>query len=110
MMVHSLDKIRLLPDETILCPGHDYFLQNLHFAHMLEPENKLFKRLIKNAAYLKNTTSLKKPSLLHFEKKYNPFLRLEDIKFKQELHKTYADKIEFFTYLREKRNLFSYSI
>ncbi len=74
-LFHSLQKLAALPDDTQVYPAHEYTLNNIRFARMLDPDN---------AALIERETSDKAkiaqghptlPSLLALEKHTNPFLR-----------------------------------
>ncbi len=73
--------IHLLPEETVLYPGHDYVLRNLEFAKRCEPSNKDVEswllRLDREVTEQGVFWSLKE------EKKVNPFLRLDSQEIRQ---------------------------
>ncbi|MDO8494609.1 MAG: hydroxyacylglutathione hydrolase [Deltaproteobacteria bacterium] len=70
-MFQSLEKLKKLPDDTIIYCGHEYTKKNLEFALTIEPENKALQRRIKE--------NPKAPSTIGEEKTYNPFLRCKDV-------------------------------
>jgi len=73
----ALEKLRDLPDETILYCAHEYTQSNGKFAMSVEPGNEdLQKRVeIVRQKRLKNEPTV--PTLLGEEKKANPFLRVD---------------------------------
>lgn len=67
-------KLKKLPDDVILYPGHDYVLRNLLFAQSCEPENT---EILEALRLVKETQTEKGLAwTLGQEKKVNPFLRL----------------------------------
>lgn len=66
-------KIRSLPEDTNIYHGHQYTLQNLHFALQVEPENEAVKKRMRRVEadpYDQNV-----PSTVGIEKRTNPFFR-----------------------------------
>lgn len=79
-LYHSLEKIKLLPDNARLCPAHEYTLANLAFAHAVEPDNQA---LAPYQAWCRQQRADNLPTLptrLSTEKKLNPFLRCRLLK------------------------------
>ena len=74
-MQDSLQKIRNLPDDTLIYCGHEYTEDNLRFAILAEPDNTDIRQRIADARAqrLRNEPTL--PSTLALEKATNPFLR-----------------------------------
>ncbi len=74
-MFHSLSKLAVLPDATLVYSGHEYTLANIAFARAVEPDNaELAARAISAAEKRKNDCPTL-PSTIGREKKTNPFLR-----------------------------------
>ncbi|MFC0323893.1 hydroxyacylglutathione hydrolase [Gallibacterium melopsittaci] len=77
-MFTSLEKLKQLPDETIVCPAHEYTLSNLRFVQSVENSDAL-------AAYANKIESLRQqhqptvPTTLGLEKTLNPFLRCQNV-------------------------------
>ena len=74
----SLQKIAALPEQTNIYCGHEYTLQNLHFAQHIEPTNPDIQQRIKQVTQIRQENHPSLPSLLMEEKKTNPFLRCEN--------------------------------
>lgn len=76
-MVTSLQKILSLPNETKIYCAHEYTLNNLRFAEIVEPHNQDIRSRKKAVRELieKDLPSL--PSELSIEKATNPFLRVD---------------------------------
>lgn len=73
-MYNSLQKIALLPDDTRIYCGHDYYLSNASFAHDFEPDNAVYAEKLKLARQLKDDGRYSVPVTLAEEKESNPFL------------------------------------
>lgn len=64
-MFNSLKVLKTLPDDVCVYCGHEYTKRNAEFSHELFPAEKEYEVAL----------SRKVPSLLGYEKKWNPFLR-----------------------------------
>ena len=74
-MYQSLSKIAQLPDTTQVYCAHEYTLDNIRFAKVVEPGNSdLLEREVRDRATRANHQPTV-PSLLGLEKRTNPFLR-----------------------------------
>ncbi len=73
--------IMTFPDDCIIYPGHDYVLEYLEFVRELDPENEFLDKAV--SAYNPDLVR----STMGFEKKINPYLRLNDEKIIRELKK-----------------------
>ena len=113
-MLNSLKKIKILSDDVIVFCGHEYTNKNLQF---------LFSEIIsfdKDDLVLKCKNAISKygssmPFTLKEQKIWNPFLncdkptyRAEFVNFSKNKGKISLEssELEFFTFLREKRNNF----
>ncbi|NOY66108.1 MAG: hydroxyacylglutathione hydrolase [Gammaproteobacteria bacterium] len=76
-MHHSLNKIAALPDETQIYCAHEYTLDNLNFARVVEPENKALLQRIKDTQAKRKLNKATVPAKLALEKDTNPFLRCD---------------------------------
>jgi hydroxyacylglutathione hydrolase len=100
----------LLPDETKIYCAHEYTLNNLRFAQLVEPSNRKINERIKYVISLleKNQPSL--PSTLREEKQTNPFLRCDSLEIMKHVsnHIGYAldNPIKVFSELRKWKNNF----
>jgi hydroxyacylglutathione hydrolase len=105
-MWDSLQKLRALPDETVVCSGHEYTESNARFALALDPENAA---LISRSALITAARAAKQatvPSILGDEKKTNPFLRADDPALKAVLGMQAASDVDVFTYIRAQKDKF----
>jgi len=74
-MHHSLGKIAALPDETLVYCAHEYTLDNLSFAEVVEPGNMDLLQRIKDTQAARRLNQPTVPATLALEKATNPFLR-----------------------------------
>lgn len=74
-MYHSLEKLRALPDETLVYCAHEYTRANLDFAVVAEPENADISGRAREVAMLRSEGRTTVPASLGLEKATNPFLR-----------------------------------
>lgn len=106
IMFNSLKKICSLPNNTIICPGHDYALNNIKFGLSIIPDDiflkkyffKMKKKLFNNVIFL---------TKLGLEKKINLFLRCDDILLKKKLNLMCKKSWEIFQILRKKKDKFN---
>ena len=77
MMQASLAKLRALPIDTKVYPGHEYTLSNLRFALSIEPENRVVQDRKRWAELKGERNEPTVPGTLTAERLSNPFLRWE---------------------------------
>jgi len=75
MMQASLAKLRALPIDTKVYPGHEYTLSNLQFALSIEPENRVVQDRKRWAELKGERGETTVPATLTAERLSNPFLR-----------------------------------
>ncbi len=78
-MFASLGKLAALPDDTLVCCGHEYTESNARFALTVEPENAA---LVARAAAAKAQRAAGRftvPTTMVAERAENPFLRAGDV-------------------------------
>jgi hydroxyacylglutathione hydrolase len=76
-MYNSLTKIAALPEDTRVYCAHEYTLDNLRFAKVVEPENEALHARIAQAIETRKNFLPTVPSTLALEKATNPFLRCD---------------------------------
>ncbi|MEL7179124.1 MAG: hydroxyacylglutathione hydrolase [Pseudomonadota bacterium] len=105
-MWDSMQKLRALPDDTLICSGHEYTTTNARFAASLDPDNlDLISRIERiEAARAANQPTV--PSTLIEEKRTNPFLRADVPEFQAALGMADASPVEVFTYARAQKDKF----
>ncbi len=74
-MLHSLDQLAALPDDTAVFCAHEYTMSNLRFAKEIEPENQALLVRIKREQAKRDQGIPTVPSQIGLEKQTNPFLR-----------------------------------
>lgn len=109
-MFASLQKIAILPEETKIYCAHEYTLNNLHFAEIVEPGNNRIAERIKIVSELRQKNLPSLPAVLRDEKETNPFLRCHSQELIRNVEK-YAGHVlnhslEVFTWLRKWKDEF----
>jgi hydroxyacylglutathione hydrolase len=102
----TLSRIADLPDDTMVCSGHEYTAANARFALTIEPDNPA---LIKRAAQTERARAIgvpTVPSALALEKATNPFLRAGDPVVKAGLGMSGAPDVEVFAHIRAAKDKF----
>uniref|UniRef100_A0A803W1J1 PNKD metallo-beta-lactamase domain containing n=1 Tax=Ficedula albicollis TaxID=59894 RepID=A0A803W1J1_FICAL len=74
-MLASLDLAMSLGEDTLLWPGHEYALECLTFASLLELDNSALEQKLQWAVQQRQEKRSTCPSTLGEEQTYNPFLR-----------------------------------
>ena len=74
-MWHSLSRLAALPDDTLVCSGHEYTAANARFAVTVEPDNPALVARAERVAAARAQGSPTVPSTLGEERATNPFLR-----------------------------------
>lgn len=102
----SLQKLRALPADTMICSGHEYTQSNARFALSLDPDNSdliLRSEAIDKARAAGAATV---PSLLADEIRTNPFLRADIPAFKSVLGMSDLTDAQVFAQIRAKKDKF----
>ena len=102
----SLQKLRALPDETLLYCGHEYTLSNARFALTVDPGNEALKARAAEVERQRAENRFTLPVTLGAEKRENPFLRADDAAIARHLGLEGANALAVFTELRERKNRF----
>lgn len=109
-MYHSIQKLVQLPDDTNVYCTHEYTLDNIRFAKMVDPDNKKLTEYEIYAKQLRLQNIPTLPTTLQLEKTINPFLRCNqpDIIKSVQNHalSTLADPLSIFSELRAWKNSF----
>ncbi|WP_071799216.1 hydroxyacylglutathione hydrolase [Natronohydrobacter thiooxidans] len=105
-MWESLCKLMALPDETLICSGHDYSAGNAAFALHVDPENADLKARV--AGFDADRAAGRPMAVvpLGLEKATNPFLRAGQHYLKQAHGRESASDAEMFAYLRDLKDTF----
>ncbi|MFZ6657647.1 hydroxyacylglutathione hydrolase [Undibacterium sp. TJN19] len=111
-MLHSLDQLAALPEDTAVYCAHEYTMSNLRFAKEVEPGNQQLTARIVQEQAKRDQGIPTVPSSIALEKQTNPFLRSREasvISRLQERGKIQpeADASSRFGALREWKNHFA---
>jgi len=105
-MYASLAKLAALPDDTLVCSGHEYTASNAKFAATIEPENAALISRIEKIETARAQGRPTVPSLLSTERATNPFLRADSPEIQANLGLTGADPVTVFTEVRRRKDSF----
>jgi hydroxyacylglutathione hydrolase len=107
-MYESLNKLKHLPTDTLIYCGHEYTLNNLRFAHLVEPNNQAIQERIEITKQLIKEGQPAVPAPLKLELETNPFLRCNQkeviIAASDYAQKSLTDPVEILFTLREWKN------
>ena len=81
----SLQKLSQLPPDTRIFCAHEYTLANLHFATLVEPENRDLQDFLKRCEERRRADQPTVPSLIGDELAHNPFLRWDSPEIRKTL-------------------------
>ncbi len=105
-MWDSMQKLRALPEDTVVCSGHEYTAANARFAVALDPDNPDLISRIKAITTARDAGQPTVPSRLSEEKRTNPFLRADDPAFKAVLGMSDASNVDVFAHIRASKDKF----
>ncbi len=110
-MLHSLDKLAALPDDTAVYCAHEYTLSNLRFAKEIEPGNQDLLERIKREQARREQGIPTVPTQIGLEKQTNPFLRSRERTVIERLLESgkipaVQNEVSHFAALREWKNRF----
>ena len=106
MMWDSLSKLAALPDDTLICSGHEYTLSNAAFAITIEPDNPALVARKAQVDAEREKGQFTVPSTLASEKATNPFLRAGLAEVKEALNMVGAPDSEVFAEIRRRKDAF----
>ena len=105
-MWESLNKLAALPDDTIVCSGHEYTQSNGKFAATVDPQNPALAERIERTAAARAEGRPTVPSTLAEEKATNPFLRAADPAIRRQLGMEDAEPVAVFAEIRARKDRF----
>lgn len=76
-MLASLDRLAALPDDTLVCCGHEYTQSNAAFARAVDPDNPALARRSEEVRTMREHALPTLPVALADERACNPFLRVD---------------------------------
>lgn len=82
-MLHSLNKLKRLPDDTLIYCTHEYTQANVRFALEVEPSNSTLKHYAKWVDEQRKANKPTLPTSLLQQKQINPFLRTNELSIQQ---------------------------
>jgi len=99
-MFNSLNKLKALPDDTIVCPAHEYTLSNLKFStHLISDDLNI------NDYYHKiHNQKITLPTTIEIEKQINIFLRCDDLKLQKKFDMN--NQLKLFEFFRTQKDNF----
>ncbi len=106
VMFKSLEKLTLLPPETVVYCGHEYTQSNARFALTVDPGNAALQA---RAAEVDKLSAAGKPTLpttIGRELETNPFLRWGDPAIRKNLGMNKAKDWEVFAEIRKRKDAF----
>lgn len=78
-MFTGLQRLSQLPDDTIVCPAHEYTLSNLAFAETVLVNNEMLMAHKEKVQQLRADNQPSLPTTLALEKQINPFLQAKNL-------------------------------
>ena len=110
-MLRALDRLSELPEDTEICCTHEYTVSNARFACVVEPDNPVLRDYAAQLpALLANPPHRSLPSTLGFERRCNPFLRIDEPavrdRLQQHAGRALPDRAERFGVLRGWKDAF----
>ncbi len=105
-MWDSLCKLMALPDDTLICSGHDYTRANAAFALSVDPDNAALRARIEQIEKDRDVGAPMAIAPLTLEKATNPFLLAGDAYFKRRCGFDAQPDISVFATLRARKDRF----
>lgn len=103
-------RIKCLPGPTKVYFGHEYTLQNLKFAHFVEPGSEAVVNRLRQTTVQRDLGQLTTPSNLELERQTNPFLRCTEEGVVRTVAEKFigeaSDPLAVFTALRRLKDSF----
>ncbi len=105
-MWNSLSKLAALPDDTLICSGHEYTANNARFARTVDPDNAALADRAAQVDAARAAGQATVPSRLSEELATNPFLRAGDPDLQAAIGMDGADPVAVFAELRRRKDAF----
>ena len=102
----SLSKLATLPNETIVCSGHEYTQSNAKFALTIDPDNADLRDRVADINRARAAEEPTVPTVLALEKATNPFLRAADPAIQAQLGMENSDPATVFAEIRARKDRF----
>ncbi|MGY0219574.1 hydroxyacylglutathione hydrolase [Endozoicomonadaceae bacterium StTr2] len=105
-MWHSIQKIRSLPQKTMIYCGHEYTASNAKFAAHIDPENTRLLQRYREITELRETGLPTIPVSLKLEQETNPFMRADLQSLQQSLFLSDYSAGQVFAHIRKLKDQF----
>lgn len=105
-MWDSLSRLAALPDDTLICSGHEYTASNIRFALTIDPGNAALQARATRVAEARAAGRPTVPSTLAEERGTNPFLRAHLPEMKAALGMQGAPDAAVFAEIRARKDRF----
>ena len=102
----SMQKLRALPADTLICSGHEYTANNARFAMTIEPGNPDLVARVAAITAARAQGRFTVPSLLALEQQTNPYLRADVPALAAAIGMTGADPADIFAEVRRRKDKF----
>ena len=106
MMFASLQKLRALPNETVVYCGHEYTETNARFALTIDPGNADLVARYDQVKRLRAAGTASLPTTIGLEKKTNPYFRVDDPAIRRRLAMDGAPSAAVFAEIRKRKDDF----
>lgn len=108
-MLASLDRLAALPEETLICGGHEYTEANGRFANQVEPDNERLRARRRQVARLRAQQQPTLPVTMGSELATNPFLRVDTESVTTWCHRqgVIGDRVARFAAVRSAKDAFN---
>jgi hydroxyacylglutathione hydrolase len=105
-MWSSLQKLKVLPEETLIYCTHEYAQNNAKFALTLEPNNAELQQRMSEVQILRAKGMPTLPATIGIELKTNPFLREDSAEIQASVGLVGGDKVAIFAAIRSQKDRF----
>ena len=105
-MWESLSKLAALPEDTVICSGHEYTTANAKFALSIDPDNPRLISRSKAVEQARTKGEPTVPSVLREELETNPFLRAGDPGLQAAIGMEGAEPADVFAEIRARKDRF----
>ena len=110
-MLASLGRLSALPDDTLLCCGHEYTAANCSFALTIDPDNAALRRRADEVRAARARGQPTLPVTIAHERATNPFLRSDSPAIRAAWRKAVGgaaddNRVERFGWLRREKDTF----
>jgi hydroxyacylglutathione hydrolase len=102
----SMQKLRALPPDTLICSGHEYTANNARFALTIEPGNPDLIDRVAAITAARAEGRFTVPSVLALEQRTNPFLRADDPALAAAIGMTGVAAADIFAEVRRRKDKF----